>query len=250
MSIRIYVGRLNTTTSAATIGHLFEKYGSLASAKIATNQDVSRGFGYVEMTDQAAAERAVRELNNCEVEGSKIKVEYALAPFERRNMLQRGRFPRRFPRFSRFPPYAGRNRFINPRNPGTFRSLSGASQPRFPPYSRFPPRSFGPRRFRRRMVRRPFDPTAPLSTTRIHVSNLPYQLTKEQLAEVFKDYKVKDVVLYHQNFNTTLNVGFGYVEFQDEQEQKKVINDHPTIEIMTRQCKVHAALVNPQPKTQ
>lgn len=71
----IYVGRLNTVTSATTIGKLFEQFGDVVNATIDTRDGRSLGRGYVQMARSQAAYEAVAQLNNAEVDGSRIRVE-------------------------------------------------------------------------------------------------------------------------------------------------------------------------------
>jgi RNA recognition motif-containing protein len=42
-------------------------------------------------------------------------------------------------------------------------------------------------------------------------------------------------------------MGFGYVDVQNEEEQKKILEKLPTVEIKGRTCKVHPALAKPPP---
>ena len=57
--------------------NLFATYGEVASAKIVTdkfNNNRSKGFGFVEMTDDEAARTAISNLNESEISGRKIVV--------------------------------------------------------------------------------------------------------------------------------------------------------------------------------
>ena len=79
--MNIYVSNLGFSVKDEDLKGLFDDYGTVSSAKIImdkfTNQ--SRGFGFVEMQDEAAAQKAVRELNGVMVEGRSIKVSEARA---------------------------------------------------------------------------------------------------------------------------------------------------------------------------
>lgn len=79
MSKRIYVGNLNYTTNEEKITSLFSAYGEVTSATIIYDNDTqqSKGFGFVEMTDDGAALRAISELSGKEVDGRKIRVNEA-----------------------------------------------------------------------------------------------------------------------------------------------------------------------------
>ena len=77
--MNIYVSNLGYAVQDAELSQLFSAYGNVASAKVIldkfTNQ--SRGFGFVEMTDDTAASTAIAELNGKTVDGRAIKVSEA-----------------------------------------------------------------------------------------------------------------------------------------------------------------------------
>ncbi len=57
--------------------NLFSPYGEVASAKIITdkfNNNRSKGFGFVEMSDDEAARNAISNLNETEIQGRKLVV--------------------------------------------------------------------------------------------------------------------------------------------------------------------------------
>jgi cold-inducible RNA-binding protein len=85
MSKKLYVGNLSFQTTEADLTGLFETHGSVESARIITDRDTgrSRGFGFVEMSDDAAAEKAIDQLNGKEVGGRALTVNEA-RPVERR----------------------------------------------------------------------------------------------------------------------------------------------------------------------
>ncbi|HBG86812.1 MAG TPA: RNA-binding protein [Marinilabiliaceae bacterium] len=74
--MNIFVGSLPFRLEEAELKELFEAYGEVASARIITDKfsGRSRGFGFVEMPDDAAAQKAIDELNNSEVDGRAIVV--------------------------------------------------------------------------------------------------------------------------------------------------------------------------------
>jgi RNA recognition motif-containing protein len=74
--MNIYVSNLGFNMQDADLNQLFTSYGAVSSSKVImdkmTNQ--SRGFGFVEMSDDAAAKKAIDELNGTSVDGRTIKV--------------------------------------------------------------------------------------------------------------------------------------------------------------------------------
>ena len=63
--MNIYISGLNFSTTDADLNDLFSEYGEVSSARIITDRETrrSRGFGFVEMPDDAAGQKAIDELN-------------------------------------------------------------------------------------------------------------------------------------------------------------------------------------------
>ena len=74
--MNIYVSNLSFNVQDEDLKEFFTPYGEVTSARVindkATGQ--SRGFGFVEMSDDAAAKKAIVELNDATVDGRNIKV--------------------------------------------------------------------------------------------------------------------------------------------------------------------------------
>jgi len=85
MSKRIYVGGLPFTTTEAEMNTLFTTHGVVNSAKLITDRDTgqSRGFGFVEMANDAEAVTAIEKLNGTDFGGRKLTVNEA-RPMEAR----------------------------------------------------------------------------------------------------------------------------------------------------------------------
>lgn len=79
MSKRLYVGNLSYSTTQDTLSSLFSAYGNVVSATIIIDRDTSqsKGFGFVEMEDSAETDKAIAELADKEIDGRKIRVNYA-----------------------------------------------------------------------------------------------------------------------------------------------------------------------------
>jgi RNA recognition motif-containing protein len=77
--MNIYVSNLSFNVQDEDLREYFEEYGEVTSAKIITDKftNRSRGFGFVEMSDDAAAEKAIAELNGASVDGRTISVTVA-----------------------------------------------------------------------------------------------------------------------------------------------------------------------------
>ena len=63
--MNIYVGNLSYTLSESELQDAFAEFGEVSSAKILSDRETgrSRGFGFVEMPNQAEGEAAVAQLN-------------------------------------------------------------------------------------------------------------------------------------------------------------------------------------------
>ncbi|MBI4803355.1 MAG: RNA-binding protein [Elusimicrobia bacterium] len=79
MSKRIYVGGLPFSVNDEQLSALFSTHGAVASAKVITDKfsGQSRGFGFVEMTNDAEAVAAIEKLNGSDMEGRKLTVNEA-----------------------------------------------------------------------------------------------------------------------------------------------------------------------------
>ena len=74
--MNIYVGNLSCQMTDEYLRNLFEKHGTVASAKIVKDKvsGRSKGFGFVEMEDDGEAQQAITNLYDSEVMGRKIIV--------------------------------------------------------------------------------------------------------------------------------------------------------------------------------
>lgn len=74
--MNIFVGNLNYNITEDDLREIFEEYGELSSVKLISDKFTgkSKGFGFVEMADDAEAKKAIEELNGAEVEGRTMVV--------------------------------------------------------------------------------------------------------------------------------------------------------------------------------
>jgi len=74
--MNIYVSNLSFNVQDEDLREFFAEYGEVSSAKVITDKMTgkSRGFGFVEMSDDEAAKKAIAELDNGTVEGRNIRV--------------------------------------------------------------------------------------------------------------------------------------------------------------------------------
>jgi RNA recognition motif-containing protein len=77
--MNIYVGNLSNDVSEENLRQAFESFGQVTSAKIIKDKysGQSRGFGFVEMLEQAQAQAAIKSLNGKELLGQQMNVNEA-----------------------------------------------------------------------------------------------------------------------------------------------------------------------------
>jgi RNA recognition motif-containing protein len=79
MATKLFVGKLSFDTTDDSLLALFAQYGKVVSAQVIVDRgsNQSKGFGFVEMEDQAAAQAAIDALDGKEFEGRIIVVNIA-----------------------------------------------------------------------------------------------------------------------------------------------------------------------------
>lgn len=77
--MNIYVGNLPYGMDDATLEALFSEHGEVSSAQVVMDRDTgrSRGFGFVEMADDTAAQTAIDATNGTEIDGRALNVNQA-----------------------------------------------------------------------------------------------------------------------------------------------------------------------------
>jgi cold-inducible RNA-binding protein len=81
----IFVGNLSFTATEDGVRSMFEGYGTVERVSIVTDRDTGqpKGFGFVEMTNDAEAEKAISELNGTELNGRALTINEARPKTER-----------------------------------------------------------------------------------------------------------------------------------------------------------------------
>ena len=66
--MNIYVANISFRASEGQLKELFQQFGEVSSVKIVTDRDTgrSRGFGFIEMPNEAEAKQAIAQLNGTE----------------------------------------------------------------------------------------------------------------------------------------------------------------------------------------
>src|SRR5262244_2989453 len=79
MGKKLFVGNLSFETTSADLEALFAQAGQCESASVITDRATgrSRGFGFVEMSSAAEAQKAIATLNGRELQGRTLNVSEA-----------------------------------------------------------------------------------------------------------------------------------------------------------------------------
>ena len=74
--MNIYVSNLSFNVQDEALQAFFAPFGEVTSAKVVNDRETgrSRGFGFVEMADDAASRKAIAELNDTQVDGRTMRV--------------------------------------------------------------------------------------------------------------------------------------------------------------------------------
>jgi RNA recognition motif-containing protein len=90
--VNIYVGNLSYNMTEDELRSMFEAHGKVDSANLAMDRQTgrARGFGFVEMPNDAEARAAIDALNETEIQGRKMQVNEAKPKTER--APRRGRY--------------------------------------------------------------------------------------------------------------------------------------------------------------
>ena len=85
MASKLYVGGLAYSVTEKELEELFAAHGTVVSTAVIKDRDSgqSKGFGFVEMTNDAEAEKAISELNGTELNGRALTINEARPKTER-----------------------------------------------------------------------------------------------------------------------------------------------------------------------
>ena len=88
----IFVGNLSFGATEDSVRTMFEAYGTVERVSIVTDRDTGRakGFGFVEMSANSDADRAIAELNGRELDGRALNVNEARPKMERSGGQRQG----------------------------------------------------------------------------------------------------------------------------------------------------------------
>jgi RNA recognition motif-containing protein len=264
---KVFVGNLSFKTREADLASEFSSAGKVVSANIITRGPRSLGYGFVELESEEDAQKAVQLMNRKNIDTREINVELA-KPRDESKLGERRRAPprRRAPRGGGVGGgvgggapgasggavaggeggsaggsggrgrggFGGRVRRYRPRNQGEGGPGGGNAPP--------------PRRGGRGGGRGGYGvrggnnaPRTPSKTT-LFVANLPFATDDGGLSDLFKDLHItKAHVVKNRNGRSK---GFGFVEFENEDDQKSALTAAEKFEVDNRKLIVKIALTD------
>ena len=79
MAKKLFVGNLSYAVTSESLEEMFKQFGEVESAAVIMDRETgrSKGFGFVEMNDDAAADAAIKALDGNEQDGRKLTVNEA-----------------------------------------------------------------------------------------------------------------------------------------------------------------------------
>jgi len=225
---KVFVGNLSFKTQERDLAKEFEVAGRVVSANIITRGSRSLGYGFVEMESEEEARKSVELLSKKLIDGREINVEVARpreeAPKSAGTPAAAGSPAGEgaaAPRRRRAPAGGARRRFrrrpagdTEPRAEGDAAAPaaangSAAPRPRRAPRAPRPPRTDADRA-----------PRTPSSTT-LFVTNLPFSVDDAGLSTLFAEFNAKSAHVVRKRNDRSK--GFGFVEFNNAEDQQKAL---------------------------
>jgi RNA recognition motif-containing protein len=237
---KVFVGNLSFKTKENELAAEFSSAGKVVSANIITRGPRSLGYGFVELENDEAAQKAVQLLNKKTIDGREINVEVA-KPRDEAKIAEkkaaaaaagegaRGRGGRGRGRGRGGAPGARRGGFRGGR--GGFRGGRTEGDAASAPAGGAAPAAGGaaPPRPRRR-AQKPAGAAKPAggssatrtpSQTTLFVANLPFSVDDAGLLEIFKEFNASKAHVVRKRNNRSK--GFGFVEFTNAADQEKAL---------------------------
>jgi RNA recognition motif-containing protein len=225
--IKVFVGNVDYKVTDEQLKEFFKDL-KFVDAAISKRNDKSVGYGFITFDDEEEAKKCVEQFDKKDFQGRPLKVELAKEKSEttkrrgsRRNMRGKGRrtsFRRRksTEKDSKKESEASAdegssNEEGKNESSGSESNTESSSKNK----SRF-------RKQKKRQQRKPREGGEPSKTT-IYVANLPFKTDNEKLKEAFKDYDVSKV--HVARYKGGKSKGFGFIEVENEEVQKKVLHE-------------------------
>jgi len=232
VTTKVFVGNLSFQTKEAELATEFGNTGKVISANIITRGPRSLGYGFVEMESEQDAENAVKVMNKKEINGRPINVEIAKPQDETKER------PPRQPRQNGQDGQEGGNE-SRPRRPKRRttrkREGEGEAQEKGEPQNDDEGKQEIGRRPRRKPRNKSISTGEPgqkrvsdeqnreESKTTLFVANLPFALDDDGFGKVVTDAGLKLKTAHVVKKRNGRSKGYGFIEFDIEEDQKKAL---------------------------
>jgi len=233
---KVFAGNLSFKTTEDELKEFFSSAGTVVKVNIITRGTRSLGYGFVAFSGQEECHAAVEKLHKKSLGEREINIEVAKPKAELEAAKKERAAQRRRKPFNKNKKKAGKKEGEGQENGTTDNAEDGdksaSGKPRKKPKKKkaYAKREPKPRR----------EPTGQPSMTTVFVANLPFSLTDETFAAVFKDYKVKSAKVVVRR-GTGRSKGFGFVELENEEEQTRLLGA-PTFISESRELNIKVAL--------
>ncbi|KAI8913750.1 hypothetical protein DFJ77DRAFT_464460 [Powellomyces hirtus] len=260
---KVFVGNLSFETTQQELEEIFGKAGKIANVNVITRGDRSLGYGFISFESDADADKAVEMLDKSEIASRQINVERAQdkdpnAPRGRSGRGRgrgRGRGGRGYSRgaHSRRGLNGGRSdeaARVDEDEPvlgeeGHAVTSGGEGEQNGDGSARRGRSGRGRGRRLSRTPRPPRENNGETSSTTIFVANLPFKVTDDDLASIFKDYNVQSAHVV--TLRSGRSKGFGFVEVASEEEQQKVLSELKNVQVDGRELVIKVAMAYQTP---
>jgi len=242
---KVFVGNLSFQTKEAELATEFGTAGKVISANIITRGPRSLGYGFVEMDSEADAENAVKLMNKKDINGRPINVEIAKPQDETKEKQPRQPKPegendeaRRRPRKKTGRKKEGEGADAAEGGEAEKGENEGKKEEG---EKRRRPRN---RRARRDSPgeKRVSNEEKEESKTTLFVANLPFSLDDEGFAKIVTDLGLKLKAAHVVKKRNGRSKGYGFIEFDAEEDQKKSLEALNKKSVENRELSVKVAL--------
>jgi len=242
---KVFVGNLSFQTKEAELATEFAVDGKVISANIITRGPRSLGYGFVEMDSEADAENAVKVMNKKDINGRPINVEIAKPQDETKE--KQPRQPRAEGENDEARKRPRRRTGRKKEGEGADAAVGGEAEKgenegkKEEGERRRRPR---PRRPRRDSPgeKRATNEEKEESKTTLFVANLPFSLDDDGFAKVVTDHGLKLKAAHVVKKRNGRSKGYGFIEFDAEEDQKKALEALNKKSVENRELSVKVAL--------
>jgi RNA recognition motif-containing protein len=240
---KVFVGNLAFTTKEPELAAAFATAGKVIGANIITRGPRSLGYGFVEMESEEDADNAVKLMNKKELNGRQINVEVAKPQEETKEKAPRqgeNGAPRKSP--VRRPGPAYRRRKVDGEQDDEEEKVPAESTED----EDQPPRRRRSRNRRNRGTapgqKRTTEAEKQESQTTLFVANLPFSLDDDGFAKIVVELGLKPKTAHVVKKRNGRSKGYGFVEFENEGDQKKALEGLNKKTVEGRELSVKIAL--------